>query len=232
MLMLIQKEVKPNTLKDSTEIVNAGINGNNTADLLGRLNKDVLQRSPDLVILMVGTNDMLNERNRLSLTEYRNKYQQLISAIKDQSGLVLMTIPPVYSPYIIERQPKTMYSVKGPQSLVDSANKVIKQLALKNKCMLIDLNQILTACGGAGPEKDNLFQNEVNSGINDGVHPTVNGYRVIGTAVYQFVNALKPTKKKIVCFGDSITFGYKMEGQGTVSGNSYPAVLKRMLDAR
>jgi lysophospholipase L1-like esterase len=229
---MIQQEVKAGTLTDSAVVVNAGYNGNNTADLLSRVDKDVLQRSPDLVILMVGTNDMLNERNRLSLTAYKNNYQQLINTIKDRSALVLMTIPPVYSPYIIARQPKTMYSVKGPQSLVDSANKIIKQLAVKNKCLLIDLNQILTACGAAGPEKDNLFQNEANSGINDGVHPTVNGYRVIGTAVYQFVSALKPPRKTIVCFGDSITFGYKMNGQGTVNGDSYPAVLKKLLDTR
>ncbi|HMI03625.1 MAG TPA: GDSL-type esterase/lipase family protein [Pedobacter sp.] len=226
------QEVKPNVIKDSVVVINAGINGNNTADLLSRVDKDVLKSSPDLVILMVGTNDMLNERNRLNLTEYKNRYQQLINTIKNKSALVLMTIPPVYSPYIIARQPKTMYSVKGPQSLVDSANKIIKQLAVKNKCLLIDLNQILTACGGAGPEKDNLFQNEANSGINDGVHPTVNGYRVIGTAVYQFVNLLKPLNKTIVCFGDSITYGYKMDGQGTVNGNSYPAVLKRLLDTQ
>lgn len=229
---MMQQEVKAGTIKDSVVVVNAGYNGNNTADLLSRVDKDVLQRSPDLVILMVGTNDMLNERNRLSLTAYKNNYQQLINIIKDRSALVLMTIPPVYSPYIIARQPKTMYSVKGPQSLVDSANKIIKQLAVKNKCHLIDLNQILTACGSAGPEKDNLFQNEANSGINDGVHPTVNGYRVIGTAVYQAVTGLKPPKKTIVCFGDSITFGYKMDGQGTVNGNSYPAILKKLLDTR
>jgi lysophospholipase L1-like esterase len=232
LVLMIQQEVKAGMLKDSVVVVNAGYNGNNTADLLSRVDKDVLQRSPDLVILMVGTNDMLNERNRLSLTAYKNNYQQLINTIKNKSALVLMTIPPVYSPYIIARQPKTMYSVKGPQSLVDSANKIIKQLAVKNKCLLIDLNQILTACGGAGPEKDNLFQNEANSGINDGVHPTVNGYRVIGTAVYQFVSALKPRKKNIICFGDSITFGYKMDGEGTVKGDSYPAVLKKMLDTR
>jgi len=32
------------------------------------------------------------------------------------------------------------------------------------------------------------------------------------------------------CFGDSITFGYKMHGQGTTQGQPYPAVLNRLLN--
>jgi lysophospholipase L1-like esterase len=229
LLMFVQHEVKSSTKTDSVTVVNAGINGNNTADLLGRVNKDVLRAAPDLVILMVGTNDMLNLRNRLSLVEYEKNYQELINIIKERSDLMLMTIPPVYSPYIIARQPDVGYRVNGPQSLVDSANRIIKKLVLKNKCRILDLCHVLEACGGAGPEKESLFQNETNSGINDGVHPTISGYRVIATAVYQAVNALKPRKKSIVCFGDSITYGYKMEGQGTTNGNSYPALLKKLI---
>lgn len=228
--MIAQREAKSVTLSDSVRVFNAGINGNNTADLLARINKDVLSRTPQLVILMIGTNDMLNLRNKLSLKQYEKNYQELIDRIKERSDLVLMTIPPVYSSYVVSRQPKAEYPKNGPQGRVDSANLVISRLALKNKCTLIDLNKVLTACGGSGPEKDCLFQNEANSGINDGVHPTSNGYRVIAATIYQALNILKPDLKKIVCFGDSITYGYKMEGQGTSEGSSYPAVLKKMLN--
>ena len=40
------------------EIINKGIGGNNTRDLISRVEKDVISEKPDIVIMMVGTNDM------------------------------------------------------------------------------------------------------------------------------------------------------------------------------
>ncbi|HEX2949579.1 MAG TPA: GDSL-type esterase/lipase family protein, partial [Armatimonadota bacterium] len=42
-----------------SEVLNAGVGGNNTRMLLERLDADVLAQHPDLVVLMVGTNDAL-----------------------------------------------------------------------------------------------------------------------------------------------------------------------------
>lgn len=211
-------------------ISNKGINGNNTEDLLKRLDKDVLAQKPDLVVMMVGTNDMLNERNLLSIQQYEQNYRQLIMQIKKHSNLVLMTIPPVNSDFIIKRQKPGMYASVTPSEKVDEANVVIRKLSKEYKCKLIDLHAVLEACGGAGTDEGSLFQNEANAGINDGVHPTVDGYRVIGTAVYQALCLMYPKASNIVCFGDSITFGYKMKGQGTITGDGYPAVLYRMIN--
>jgi lysophospholipase L1-like esterase len=215
---------------DKIVVTNAGYNGNNTADLLLRLDKDVLSKHPQLVVLMIGTNDMLNLRNMLSVKEYEENYQKLISLIKKHSKLILMTIPPVNSEYILKREDPKVYQNTSPQAKVDSANAVIRELAVKNKCHLVDLYKILQGCGGSTTDKASLFQNEANADINDGVHPTANGYLVIGTAVFQAVNLLEPKATSVVCFGDSITFGYKMQGQGTTQGQPYPAVLSRLLN--
>ena len=212
-------------------ITNAGHNGDNTVELLARVDKDVISKKPELVVLMVGTNDMLNLRNMLTVADYTKHYQELITKIKKESKLMLMTIPPINVEYLNERVDPTKYaSGGGPQALVDSANAAIKELAKKNKCRLIDLNKILLACGGSTKDKESIFQNVPNFGINDGVHPTAIGYKIIGTAVYQAIINTEPKVSSIVCFGDSITFGYKMTGQGTIKGDSYPAVLNRMLN--
>lgn len=222
--------LKTNAQTGGVIMSNAGINGNNTEDLLKRLDKDVLSKKPDLVVLMIGTNDMLNVRNMLTLKQYEENYQKLIKQIKKKASLILMTIPPVNSEYILQRQNREIYAAASPSEKVDAANVLIRRLVKENKCKLIDLNEILQACGGSGVEKNSLFQNEANWNINDGVHPTVEGYRVIGTAVFQAINYLFPGCSNIVCFGDSITFGYKMNGQGTVNGDSYPAVVNRMIN--
>jgi lysophospholipase L1-like esterase len=230
LMMLAQLNVKSAPRVDTVTVINAGINGNNSADLLARLNKDVLRKSPQLVVMMIGTNDMLNERNMLSLKAYEKNYQELIARIEKKATLILMTIPPVNSAYIIERKPGLKFSINEPQKRVDSANIIIKRLAEKNKCVLIDPNKIFTACGGSNTNKDCLFQNEANSGFDDGVHPNYNGYRVMAAAIYQTIRMSYPEVKRIVCFGDSITYGYRMKGGGTIEGQCYPAILNRMFN--
>jgi lysophospholipase L1-like esterase len=211
-------------------VTNAGYNGNNTVELLARLDKDVIAKKPQVIVLMIGTNDMLNLRNKLSIQEYKTRYQELITAIKKDSKLFLMTIPPINVEYLLQRIDAKNYAPAGPQARVDSANAIIKELAIKNKCRLIDLNKILLACGGSTSDAASLFQNTNNIGVSDGVHPTANGYKVIGTAVYQAIINTEPKATSVLCFGDSITFGYKMKGQGTTEGDCYPAVLNRLFN--
>ncbi|TAN13128.1 MAG: esterase [Chitinophagaceae bacterium] len=212
------------------EIINAGINGNNTADLLIRLEKDVLQQSPELVVMMVGTNDMLNEKNMLTLKVYEKNYLELINRIREKTDLMLMTIPPVYSPYIIARKPALNFKEGEPGRRVNAANKIIRRLAANSRCLLIDLHKVLAACGGSDTNKDCLFQNEANSNLEDGVHPTYDGYRVIAAVIYEAIKISFSDVKKIICFGDSLTYGYAVEGGGTIAGKSYPALLNKMLN--
>lgn len=215
---------------ESVSIFNAGYNGNNTADLLVRLEKDVTTHAPDLVVLMIGTNDMLNERNMLSVDSFERNYERLIQSLIHKSDLVVMTIPPVYSTYIAERDPAFAGSGDGPEKKVDSANGVVRRLAERHHLPLIDLHRILIACGGADSSRESLFQNEANSGIADGVHPTYSGYRVIAAAVFQTLGEKWPKARRIVCFGDSITFGFRMKGAGTSTGDCYPGILQAMFD--
>ena len=230
LFMILQQMATGNSISDTVIIVNAGINGNNTADLLARVNKDVLQQSPQLVIMMIGTNDMLNTRNILTLKAYEDNYDALLDILTKKAAVIVMTIPPVNSSYIVMRKPELKFNETGPAHRVDSANMVIKRLAAKYNCQLIDLNKILMACGGSNTGKQSLFQNEANSGTPDGVHPTADGYRVIATAVYQNIVRSYAAVKKIVCFGDSITYGYNVEGGGKTEGQSYPALVKKMLN--
>lgn len=232
MMQMGHSDAKAPIHEDTVHIFNAGYNGNNTADLLERMDKDVISHAPGLVVMMVGTNDMLNERNMLSIDSFSINYEHLIKLLKRKSALVLMTIPPVNSGYIAARDPKFAPHPDAPQKKVDAANALIRGLAKRYHCTLIDLDAVLTGGGGSGTNRESLFQNEANSGIADGVHPTYDGYRVIAAAVFQTIRLKWPDVHRVVCFGDSITFGYRMQGGGTSTGQCYPGILQAMFDHR
>ena len=87
--------------RESITVYNKGVSGNNTADLLARLEADVLTMPKGMVIMMVGTNDMINSAKLLDMDLFRDNYQLLVDRILKKHRLILMTLPPFYEPYLL-----------------------------------------------------------------------------------------------------------------------------------
>lgn len=209
---------------ETVKVFNTGVGGNNTSDLLARIQKDCLLLKPELTILMVGTNDM-NSVKYIPLDEYEKNLNTLAKMIIRQgSKLLMMTILPTYEPDLLTRHPASFYEPERVAGRRKQVNDVIKRVAKQHKAALLDLGHRFEAIGKIGPDKDSLIQNEANSNKRDGIHPTPYGYRFIGLAVYDYITAHKLPLSKIVCFGDSIT-----KGDGSIDRNSYPAYLKKLL---
>lgn len=207
-----------------SEIINAGVGGNNTADLLKRMQKDCLDHKPALTVLMCGTNDM-NSVKYIPLPEYRKNMSDIITAIKaTRSKVILMTILPYIEEYLFTRHPQAHYGAEGPSGRRAAVNNTIRELAKQHKTSILELGHIFEKVGNIGKGKNCLLTNEANSNKTDGVHPTADGYRLIGVTVYDFIKYNRLPTSKIVCFGDSIT-----NGGGGTEGISYPANLKRLL---
>src|SRR5690554_5030310 len=68
---------KPTSQREKMEVINAGIGGNTSGQLLERIEEDVIGHRPDLVIVMVGTNDMVNSGKLTSYDVYRQNLQAL-----------------------------------------------------------------------------------------------------------------------------------------------------------
>jgi len=215
---------------DAPRVVNAGRGGQNTRNLLARLARDVLAHKPDLVVLIVGTNDMLNSRNAVPIAEYKANLERLVRQVRAAgSQLILLTLPPCHEPYLLTRHPAAFYADSPPARRVETANRVVRALAKKHRLPLVDVHRLITARGGATTDAASLIRNQANSRTTDGVHPTAEGYRAIAAAVRQCIRDRKLPARRVVCLGDSITFGANVKGAGTAKGETYPACLARLL---
>jgi len=82
----------------AAEVTNVGIGGERTDQALLRLDKDVVDKTPQLVMIMYGTNDSYVDQgkseSRLTEHEYRDNLVQLVERLR-RSGIqpVLMTEP-------------------------------------------------------------------------------------------------------------------------------------------
>jgi lysophospholipase L1-like esterase len=92
--------------RPGAHVVNAGIGGNNTRQMLERLDHDVLRYEPRLVILMAGLNDAAHiapggkptEQPRIAVEEYERNLTEIIRRVRAAGGSVLLATPNPMTP--------------------------------------------------------------------------------------------------------------------------------------
>lgn len=211
-------------------VINSGVGGNNTRQLLQRLQNDVLAHHPTLVCLLAGANDLLNSGNSTPFDEYCANMRELSQRITASgSRLLLLTILPCHEPCLLTRHPAEFFSDCPPNQKIERANAFIAKHCKEKSIPLADTHLHFACMGIIGDEPESLLRNVSNSGCTDGVHPTIDGYRMLASIVFDAIQQHKLPTARVVCFGDSITRGVYMEGEGTAAGHTYPAFLSRAL---
>ncbi len=212
-------------------IVNAGVSGNNSRHLLGRLEADVLGKDPALVIIGVGTNDAINSKSAVPLKIFEDHLAKLAMSIRAGGAKVLfLTPPPCHGLYVMGRHPASFFGSVSPSEKIALYREAIIRFCEGAGIPVVDIYWLFKEAGKVGELKDSWIRNQLNSGVKDGVHPTPVGYRMMAGAIASEVRRLGLAPgATIVCFGDSITYGAGAKGPGTVTGESYPASLQRAL---
>ena len=146
-------------------IVNAGISGNTSRDLLQRWDRDVMEPCPQWVSICIGINDVLRQfdspaESFVTPEEYRDNVEQMILRTKDKvKGMFLLT------PYYMEPSQQDALRAR-----MDEYGAVCKDLAQKYGCVLVDLQALF----------DRYFQFRHSSYIAwDRIHPNQIGAMVI-----------------------------------------------------
>ena len=213
---------------------NMGVNGDNTSDIIARLTA-VNAVTADLVIIMIGTNDWRHptESKRRTPAEYKTNLTTIVQSLKGAgSDVLIINFPPV-----LEAETDYVCAFYGEPSGCDvNATAIpfrekIDEVVVEETIYYLDLYQEFVNVGQPTTAIDSYMQNTANSGAPDGVHPTAIGAAFIAQKVYEFLVANTLTDGKIVCLGNSITAGDGLTGSGTVTGDTYPAKLKELLNA-
>lgn len=175
-------------LQSRFSVINAGVGGDTSTMGKARFQKSVLNKKPDVVLIMFGTNDaIINARGqaRVSKKEFEKNIRYFTDTLKARGvRVVLMTTPPVVQGHYYNRYEQKLYNrYSGARQWHDSYNAIVRKVAREKKVTLLDNYKLMTA-----PLISVSDQHLIKSGWIDpsGTHLTPKGADVI----YQSVSRL------------------------------------------
>jgi lysophospholipase L1-like esterase len=142
------------------EIINAGISGHKSPDMLARLQADVIDKNPSIVTVSCGVNDvwhnfLFKPPKGVELLTYTRLMSQMVKQLKasTKADIYLLT------PTVIRE------NLRSPENLkLEAYCEAIRQLAREEKVNLVDLNQLF-----------NLALRATQTGGVPDFHPTSDG---------------------------------------------------------
>jgi len=159
--------------------INRGISGQTTPQMLLRFRADVIALRPKVVVILAGINDIAGNTGPSSLEMIMDNLMSMSElAVANQISVVLSSVLPAYD---FPWNPGQF-----PAEKIVKLNKMIKDYADKNHLIYLDYYTV-TVDGRKGLKAELT---------NDGVHPTVAGYKVMEPlAEAAIAKALKQKRK-------------------------------------
>jgi len=154
----------------TNHFIGRGISGQTTSQMLVRFRKDVLDLQPKAVVILAGTNDIAGNTGDIALDNIMGNLASMAELAKAHGIKVfLCSVTPAFDyPWSRGKQP----NVKIPE-----LNKMMKAYASKNNVHYVDYFSKLADARNGLPA----------SLAKDGVHPTLDGYKIMEEIVLKAV---------------------------------------------
>ena len=153
--------------KVNFSVINAGVSGDTTAQGLARVDSDVLSKDPDIVIILLGANDVFSD---IPISTTQNNLQNIINKV--DSGNRKIYLAKFYTD-------ATAAAMSIPSDTITQYNNMFTTLAASsNKITLIE--DIWTGVWGIH--------------MSDNIHPNARGYEIMADNIF---NAIKPCLQTI-----------------------------------
>ena len=151
--------LKPPNQFSGLQIVNRGLPGDTTSNMVYRFRRDVVQLRPRMVVISGGLND-LAEAPLLIIEQNLSFMAQ--TAREHRIQVILATLPPARGP-----NPAPLRPGQPPETdLIGPLNAWIRSFAAQNRYRVVDYHAVLS--DERGRYREGLAR--------DGVHPTAAGY--------------------------------------------------------
>lgn len=147
------------------EFVNLGISGNQTIDLVARLETDFIDVQPDVVSIMIGINDVwhhADDRSWIPDEVFEERYRTVLQAIRQKTGAKIMMI----EPFLIPVEDKLYFREDLYRKI-----EIERKLARAYADVYMPTDGLLAAA---------FIGDDPVSYAADGVHPTEKGAEFIG----------------------------------------------------
>lgn len=169
------KYIKEDNPDIDFEFINLGISGNQTKDLVKRLQSDFIDIQPDIVSILIGVNDTWHRallRKWLGNDVFEANYRKILTEIKEKTNAKIIILEP-----FLLHAPDKEYFRADLNPKID----IIRKLAKEFADFYIPLDGMFAS---ASIGQDDLHWSE------DGVHPNKNGSEFIGDIYADAINII------------------------------------------
>ena len=167
--------IKEKYPKTEFEFVNLGISGNQTEDLVARLEKDFIEIQPDIVSILIGINDVwhhADERDWIPNEVFEECYRTVLEGIKQTTNAKIM----ILEPFLI---PNGVFDYFRED--LDPKIQIIRKLAREYADVYLPTDGLLASA---------YIGDDPLSFAEDGVHPTEKGAQVIAKWYAEYIQKL------------------------------------------
>jgi len=189
----------------AVEVFNFGVPGLTADGVSGSRFKAIDAKKPDLAVIMLGRDDMLNPGKRRTPEKFLQDYENMLKLFRRiRVPVVMVNILPVNGAY---------------QADIQKSNGLLGQLAAKHNIPLVDIAGAVAAAG-KNPPAEYLSKR----------HFTAADSEYLARMTAAVIKEKFPGAQKIVCIGGEEVHGYRLAGAGTSTGETFPAKLKLRLN--
>lgn len=156
------------------EFIDLGISGNQTKDLVARLQTDFIDVQPDIVSILIGINDVWHycDTEWLSNDVFESNYRKVLAAIKEKTNAKIMMM----EPFLIPVEDKLFFREDLAPKI-----EIIRKLSREFADVYVPTDGLLQAA---------FIGDDPTSYAADGVHPTDKGADFIGKIYADYIGKL------------------------------------------
>lgn len=157
------------------EFINLGIGGNQTKDLVERLQSDFVDVQPDIVSIMIGINDVWHhaeDRSWIPEEVFEARYRKVLQTIREKTNAKIMMIEPFLIPVADK-----LYFREDLYRKIETVRKLAREYA----DVYMPTDGLLAAA---------FIGDDPVTFAADGVHPTEKGAEYIGKLYCRYMKEI------------------------------------------